>query len=290
MDPSDPDALESYRRLDALSRTLRGPEGCHWDRSRTLRSIAPYLVEEIHELYEAIAQADRDRIADEAGDSLFLLLFTLQVAEQEGWFRTGEVARRAEEKLVRRHPHVFADAPAASDADASLAQWEQIKRHEREGGSELLQALPASLPALLRAARLQEKASAFGFDWKTASEVLPKLREELGEIEEVLSTSSDPERLREELGDLLFAVVNLARHLGQDPEAALHAATEKFRGRFNVMARSVERAGHRMGETPLDLMEEHWQAAKTERNDPPPSPSEPLETPQAPDDPAGGRQ
>jgi MazG family protein len=261
MERDDPALNQACRRLETLVRLLRAPEGCPWDRAQTLRSLAPYLIEETHELYEAITLGDRQRVAEEAGDTLFLLIFLLHVAEQEGWLMGSEMAERAEAKIVRRHPHVFGEGQAA-DGATPLGRWEQIKRLERPPDHDLIGPLPAGLPALARASRVQEKAAAFGFDWKEPQEVVPKLREEIEEVDEALISGSDPGRVQEEIGDLLFAVVNLARHLGQDPEATLHGATEKFRTRINAMARSVERAGHRMGETPLEVMESHWRAGK----------------------------
>jgi MazG family protein len=260
MDPSASGRREGFARLDDLLATLRGPGGCPWDRAQTLRTIAPYLLEEVHELYEAVAHGDARHIAEEAGDTWLLLLFALHVAEQEGRLRAGDVARRTEEKIVRRHPNVF-PSPAEGPGPP-VTRWEQIKRSEAPAEADILRPLPAGLPALRRAARLQEKAAAFGFDWEQPREVIPKIHEELREVEEILVEGGGAARLEEEVGDLLFAVVNLARHLGQDPEAALRVATEKFRGRFNAMARSVEADGHRMGEAPLPVLESHWEHVK----------------------------
>lgn len=179
-----------------------------------------------------------------------------------------------EAKLIRRHPHVF-NRPneAETPAQDGHVLWEQRKRLEPGRGAEILKRLPASLPALARARRLQEKAAAFGFDWGSPEEVVPKIREETGELEDAMRRAPGSPEAVEELGDLLFALVNLARHLGQDPEAVLSMATEKFRTRFNAMARSVETAGHRMGDAPLDLLEAHWQAVKYPASEsPPPGP------------------
>jgi MazG family protein len=265
MDSSETGRHGGFERLDALLRSLRGPAGCPWDRAQTLRTIVPYLLEEVHELYEAVTHGDRGHVAEEAGDTWFLLTFALQVGEQEGWFRCAEVAEHTEAKLIRRHPHVFQGTSEGSDAP--LARWEQIKRGESHAGGDLLRPLPAGLPALRRATRLQEKAAAFGFDWEKAADVFPKILEEVGEVQELLAEGGESSRVEEEVGDLLFAVVNLARHLGQDPEAALHVATEKFRIRFNDMARAVEQEGHRMGEAPLPVLEAHWQNLKARASD-----------------------
>lgn len=266
MDSTDAGRQRGFQRLDALLRTLRGPSGCPWDRAQTLPTILPYLLEEVHELYEAVALGDRGHVAEEIGDVWLLLTFALQIGEQEGWFLPAEVAERTEDKLVRRHPHVF--QAAAEKPDASPAGWEQRKRGEAHPGGEFLRRQPAGLPALRRAARLQEKAAAFGFDWQEGADVIPKIHEEIGEVQDLLAAGGASMRLQEEIGDLFFAVVNLARHLGQDPEAALHVATEKFRARFNAMAEAVEQEGYRMGDAPLAVLEAHWQRLKVSPSGP----------------------
>lgn len=203
----------------------------------------------------------RRELVEEIGDALYLWIFFMQAAEDSGLVTLEEAVQGIEAKLIRRHPHVFG-GEAVPDGAGARGLWEQEKRLESARDQEILGALPAGLPALLRARRIQEKAAAFGFDWAYASEVVSKVREELDELVAEMESNATGPTVQEEVGDLLFALVNLARHLGQDPEATLHAATEKFRARFNAMARSVEAAGHRMGEAPLDLLEIHWQAIK----------------------------
>lgn len=257
---SDSNAI--HERISRLCAYLRSADGCAWDRSQTAESLLPYLLEEVHEVAEALAAGGRTELTEEIGDALYLWVFFLQVLEASGRVDLNEAAGGIEAKLERRHPHLFAGSGDGATEPASRGFWEQKKRQEAPAGSELLKPLPSGLPALLRARRLQEKAAAFGFDWQSAREVLPKVREEVDELRLAVEGGLDANAVREELGDLLFAVVNLARHLGEDPEAALSAATEKFRGRFNRMAKTVESAGRRMGEVSLEDLETAWQAEK----------------------------
>lgn len=257
-------------RLTRICRRLREPDGCSWDRAQTPASLAPYLVEEIHEVVEALSLDRRMELTDEIGDALYLWVFFLQLVEETGLASVEDATLAIEQKLIRRHPHVFGGEGASATGQDGHGLWEQRKRMEPGREGELLKRLPAGLPALARSRRLQEKAAAFGFDWSRAEDVLPKIREEVDEVAEAIGSGSDAARITEELGDLLFAVVNLARHLGQDPEAALAVATEKFRARFNAMSESVERAGHRMGEAPLDVLEDHWQTVKRKASENPP--------------------
>ena len=220
-----------------------------------------FLVEEMHEVLEAFALGSRDRLTEETGDALYLWVFFLQVLEAEGRIRLDEAIAQIESKLTRRHPHVFGNVDAETRREA-LGHWERQKREELPEQGQILRRLPASLPALIKARRLQEKAAAFGFDWEDPDGVIRKVREEIDELAVALKEDPQSPNVREEFGDILFAVVSLARHLHQDPEVTLANATEKFRTRFNTMARMVEEAGHRMGETPLDVLESHWQAVK----------------------------
>lgn len=261
MDEQAASFASAWERLYDLCSILRGNDGCDWDRAQTSRTLAPFLLEEIHELLDAHREGSRDRLVEEAGDVVYLLTFFLQLVEKERRASIAEIARAAEEKLLRRHPHVFGQAGAEAAASPRGA-WERTKREEAGADAELLRRLPASLPALARAWRLQERAAAFSFDWAEAGQVLAKIREEVDELSGALEDGAGGEAVREELGDLLFAVVNLSRHLGQEPEAALASATEKFRDRFNRMAASVESEGGRMGEAALDVLEEHWRRVK----------------------------
>jgi MazG family protein len=260
-------------RLAEICRVLREPSGCAWDRAQSPASLAPYLVEEVHEVVEALHLGRREELTDEIGDALYLWVFFLQLVEETGLGSVEEAAGAIERKMIRRHPHVFGEGETPPSTQDGHALWEQRKRLESGRGEEVLKRLPAGQPALARARRIQEKAAAFGFDWGSAEEVVPKIREEVDELDEAMRASPASAEVTEELGDLLFALVSLARHLGQDPEAVLSVAIEKFRTRFNAMAASVEGAGHRLGEAPLDLLEEHWQTVKKAASgNPPPDP------------------
>ncbi len=260
MSNTDPPYGQLMDRIHDLCTVLRGSHGCAWDRAQTSASLAPFLVEEMHEMLEALSIEDREHLIEETGDCVYLWTFFLQTLETEKKITLAAAVDAAEEKLTRRHPHVFGTETAPTGIDA-LGHWERQKRAERKG-HEILPRLPASLPALSKARRLQEKAAAYRFDWNTRSEVLDKIREELDELSRALGDGPDRSAVREELGDLLFSVVNLARHLDQDPEATLFAATEKFRTRFNEMARAVEATGHRMGDLPVESLESYWQTVK----------------------------
>ncbi|MBD3161900.1 MAG: nucleoside triphosphate pyrophosphohydrolase [Candidatus Eisenbacteria bacterium] len=256
----------AWERIHDLCSVLRGEDGCRWDRAQTVRTLLPFLVEEIHELVEAHQEESRQRLVEEAGDVVYILTFFLQLLEEEQGVAAAEIAGAAEEKLIRRHPHVF-EREAAPNAGAPRAAWEIAKREEREERgerAEVLAKLPASLTALASARRLQEKAAAYSFDWSEPREVVAKIREEIDELSEAVDEEGTDGAVAEELGDLLFAVVNLSRHLGRDPEAALAAANEKFRDRFNRMAASVEASGLRLGEVPLHVLEDHWTRIKSQ--------------------------
>jgi tetrapyrrole methylase family protein/MazG family protein len=231
-------------RFHELVRTLR--ERCPWDREQTHRSLTKHLLEETYEVLEAIEAYDPAtgagdaHLCEELGDILFQVEFHAVIAAQEGRFTMADVARGIHDKLVHRHPHVFADV-AADTADQVLANWEQIKAAEK-GRTSLMEGIPSNLPSLLYATKVQKKAASVGFDWDDVRGALPKIAEELHELEAVLD---DGDEARAELGDLLFAVVNVARHLGIDPETALRAATTKFRTRFDAVeelakARSID--------------------------------------------------
>ena len=258
--------IRAWRRVEKIARRLRSEKGCEWDRAQTPESLAPYLIEEVHEALEALAQGPPEKLTEEIGDALFLWIFFLQLLEDSGRVSIEDASRAIEAKLIRRHPHVFDGAGRGGSQDSggsTPAAWEIGKLRESEVPRETLTPLPAGIPALLKARRIQEKAAAFGFDWNEAREVMPKVREEIDELDVEIAMNPRSAAVREELGDLLFALVNLSRHLGEDPEAALQTATEKFRRRFNAMAKSIEAAGHQIGDTPLDLMENHWNSVKS---------------------------
>jgi tetrapyrrole methylase family protein/MazG family protein len=248
--------------LDVMSR-LRGGEGCPWDREQTRQSLRPYLIEEAYEALDALDGGQPEAILEEFGDLLFQVVFHVQIAREQGEFTMADLLERLVDKMVRRHPHVFGDARVATPGEA-LAQWERIKHAEAtSGGAErsVLDGVPRDLPALLRAQRLQDKAARAGFDWREASGAWAKVREEAREAEEALGRG-DRAILAEELGDLLFAIVNVARLSGLDAETCLRQASDKFRGRFQAMERELAREGKRPSEVSLERMDRSWDAAK----------------------------
>lgn len=247
---------------------LRDPEtGCPWDRVQTLSTLKPCVLEETYELLAAMDRPeDTANYVEELGDVLLQVMFQCVMAEQEGRFTFDDVANAIADKLVRRHPHVFGDA-VANDPATVLKNWEQIKQqeHRKEARHSALDGVPPTLPALLKAQRSQEKAARVGFDWKDAKGPLAKIREELAELEEAVAASDDTAldpHVKEELGDLLFSVTNLARHLKADSESALEGATAKFARRFRAVEAGAKEAGRDLKGMSLAEMETLWDAAK----------------------------
>ena len=244
-----------------LVRHLSGPDGCPWDREQTTRTLSPYVVEEAHEIADAIAAEDARSAAEEIGDLLFLVTFLAVRLEREHGPSPSSIARANVAKMIARHPHVFGERKDL-DAQGVLRQWEAGKQREA-GHASILGKSPAGLPALLRAYRVQEKAASVGFDWPDVAGVLAKIREEVDETESALATQ-DAAHVAEEIGDLLFAVVNLARFVKTDPEAHLRAAIEKFRRRFDRMVEGLNREGTSPERATLDEMDRLWEEAKRE--------------------------
>ena len=244
-----------------LVRHLSGPDGCPWDREQTTRTLSPYVVEEAHEIADAIAAEDARSAAEEIGDLLFLVTFLAVRLEREHGPSPSSIARANVAKMIARHPHVFGERKDL-DAQGVLRQWEAGKQREA-GHASILGKSPAGLPALLRAYRVQEKAASVGFDWPDVAGVLAKIREEVDETESALA-KQDAAHVAEEIGDLLFAVVNLARFVKTDPEAHLRAAIEKFRRRFDRMVEGLNREGTSPGSATLDEMDRLWEEAKRE--------------------------
>jgi ATP diphosphatase len=248
---------------------LRDPErGCPWDLEQDFSTIAPYTIEEAYEVADAIARDDMADLESELGDLLLQVVYHSQMAKDAGQFDFEAVARRIADKMVRRHPHVFGDAKVA-DASAQTRAWEETKANERRHRAgargepmSVLDDIPVALPALTRAAKLQRRAARVGFDWPEASQVLDKIAEEISEVRAELQGGGSPERLRDELGDLLFAAVNLARHLEVDAEAALRQANGKFERRFRAIERALATQGRRPEDATLAELEALWQAAK----------------------------
>ncbi|MCC2617782.1 nucleoside triphosphate pyrophosphohydrolase [Aestuariibacter halophilus] len=255
--------LPQTERLLNIMRALRDPDGgCPWDRAQTFSSIVPHTLEEAYELADAIASGDREDICDELGDVLFQVVFYAQLGQEEGAFDFERVAGSIADKLERRHPHVFANQSV--DEQDLHRQWEAIKQQERaqkgHQDTSILANVPTGMAPLLRAQKLQKQCAKVGFDWDSALPVLDKVREEVDECgEELAAESMDTTALAEEIGDLLFAVVNLARHVGVNPEQALVDANRKFERRF----RGVEaQLGSRLQDASLQEMEEAWQQVK----------------------------
>ncbi len=255
--------------LDIMA-TLRHPDvGCPWDVKQTFETIAPYTVEEAYEVADAIHQGDMAALQDELGDLMFQVVFHARMAEEAGAFTYADVIQGVCDKMVRRHPHVFADDGAIDTADAQTQNWEEIKAAERRAKDAAdpssLAGVPLALPALARAEKLQKRAARVGFDWADLGPVIAKIREELAEVEAELAPQSPQERRVEEVGDLLFAVANLARHLKVDPETALHATNRKFDARFRRVEQDLAAAGTPVTapETTLDMMDAAWNRAKS---------------------------
>jgi tetrapyrrole methylase family protein/MazG family protein/ATP diphosphatase len=266
-DHAVPPARNIDRLLEVMAR-LRNPEGgCPWDLEQSFATIAPYTIEEAYEVADAIEQNDMAALKDELGDLLLQVVFHARMAEEAGHFAFDDVARAISDKMVSRHPHVFGEVSAATP-DAVKLTWETQKAAERAaraGDGERLSALDgvtAALPALLRAEKLQKRAARVRFDWPEVGQVFDKLEEEVGEIREEIAKGGDPDRLEDEVGDLLFVAVNLARHLKVDPETALRRTNAKFERRFRAMEDALEALGERAEDQSLDTLEELWQAAK----------------------------
>ena len=256
--------------LVALMQVLRGPTGCPWDRVQTLDTLLPFVLEEAHEVVEAAERRDLDELKGEIGDLVFEGVFLSQLCAETGDFTITDALNDVRAKLVRRHPHVFAPDAGTADVttpDAVKDRWDAIKGVERaEKGRERtsrIDGVPDGLPALLRAARISSKAAKVGFDWTSAAQVLEKIDEETTEVRDALA-GGDRTAVAEEIGDLLFAVANLARKLDHDPEALLRAANRKFAARFRAMEARLADAGTPVGSdaASLDVMEAAWQAGK----------------------------
>jgi MazG family protein len=267
--PDKPISSSSIEQLLDVMARLRDPaRGCPWDVEQTFRTIAPYTIEEAYEVAEAIERDDMGSLEDELGDLLLQVVFHARMAEEAGSFAFDDVVRGIVEKMVRRHPHVFGDQEV-SDATAQTVHWEDLKADERAkaaksttsdgAGVSALDGVALGLPALLRALKLQKRAARVGFDWPSTLEVFEKCAEEIAELQQEIDSGGNSERLTDEIGDILFVLVNLARHLEVDPEGALRHANAKFERRF----RAVERAfDHDLDGVSLDQMEAAWQRAK----------------------------
>jgi tetrapyrrole methylase family protein / MazG family protein len=253
---------DAFRKLVDLMARLRAPDGCPWDRKQTPGSLTPFLIEECYEVVDALEEGSSDGIREELGDLLFQIVFHARIAEEEGRFTINDVINGIHEKMVRRHPHVFGNEQCATDKEV-LANWEEIKKKEKgyEERRSILEGVPRNLPALLRAHRLQERASRAGFDWNHLNEALPKLDEEIAEFKDSLREESAG-KVEEELGDLFFTLVNISRFLGVDPEEALRKTISKFVHRFRFIEEHAANAGRSLNDMTLEEMDSLWQKAK----------------------------
>jgi tetrapyrrole methylase family protein/MazG family protein len=264
--PPPKEAGDAFARFVQLIARLRAPGGCPWDREQTHETLKPMTLEEAYEVVEAIDRGDDQELAGELGDLLLQVVFHAQLATEGGRFTIADVIERVFEKMVRRHPHVFADHPAATPGEV-LRNWEALKEEERAGkgkGSDasMLDSVSRSLPATMEAFQMTTKVSRVGFDWPDAASVLTKLEEEVGELKEAVAAGEGPTAVGEEIGDLLFVIVNLSRRLGVDPESALKAGNRKFRRRFRYVEERLRARGKRPADSSLEEMDGLWDEAK----------------------------
>jgi MazG family protein len=256
-----------HRLLQVMARLRDSERGCPWDLEQDFASIAPYTIEEAYEVVDAIARGDLGQLKDELGDLLLQVVYHARMAEEAGLFDFDQVASAIADKMIRRHPHVFGSADIES-ARAQSDAWEAAKATERarkagaEDHARVLDDVPLALPALTRAAKLQRRAARVGFDWPEPVQVVDKIEEEIGELRAELGAGARVDRLGDEIGDLLFAVVNLARHLEVDAESSLRQANAKFERRFRRIEDALHASGRRPADASLDEMEALWQEAK----------------------------
>ena len=275
--------MKEFDRLVEIVAMLRGPDGCPWDREQTIDSLEPFVLEEAYEVIETIDRHDHAALCDELGDYVFEAVFLAQLEAEAGHFEIADSLKAVTDKLVRRHPHVFArneGEPRLDSAGQVRARWEEIKALEKTSKASttsdtspgdgatpktLLGGIAPTLPALLRAYHIGLRAASVGFDWARTSDVVAKIQEEVDELREVVETRPSPDRTRaeEEMGDLLFAITNLSRKLGIEPETALRKGNDKFTRRFEAMERAVTESGRTMRDMSLDELEQEWQRVKS---------------------------
>ena len=264
-----PDAAREFTRLIEIMATLRSPGGCPWDREQTIDTLNPFVLEETYEVLEAIDRHDHDALREELGDFVFEAVFLAQLESEEGRFTIADSIRHVADKLIRRHPHVFARAEGEAALDSAgqvRARWEEIKAEENAAkpakAKTLLSGIAPALPALLRAYHIGTRAASVNFDWTKVDDVVAKIQEEVDEIREEVKNSGDANRIEEEVGDLLFSIAQLARQLDVEPETALRKANDKFSKRFTAMESGIAASGRRMKEMTLGELETEWQKAK----------------------------
>lgn len=249
-----------FQELVNIMSALRGEKGCPWDREQTRESLKPFIVEESYEVLEAIDDGNPEAIREELGDLLFQIIFHCQIAKERGEFDIADVIEKIGTKMITRHPHVFGNADYRTPAEV-LVQWEEQKRREGKQRDSLLDGVPRTMPSLLRAHRLQDRASRVGFDWKRVEDVLQKLDEELREFRSALAGKSQGE-IEEELGDVFFVLVNISRFVGVNPEDALRKTISKFISRFRYIEMAAAEQGQALGDMTLEEMDALWETAK----------------------------
>jgi MazG family protein len=254
--------MTAFERLCEIVAKLRAPGGCPWDREQTHESLLPAVIEEAYEVTEAARAKNDAHFCEELGDLLLLVVMHAEIASEAGRFNIDEIIRDISDKLIRRHPHVFGTSDAR-DSGAVLKQWEAIKREEKKADSHYLASLPRALPALMRAQKAQSKAARVNFDWTEVRDVVAKVEEELREMREAIA-ALDRTRIEDEIGDMLFAVVNLARKCKIDAESALQGGTDKFVTRFNQLEDEVKARGKELGDVDLSEMDEIWNRIKND--------------------------
>lgn len=268
----EPAAAKAFTRLFDIVAALRAPDGCPWDREQTIDSLKPFVLEETYEVIEAIDAHDHGALCEELGDFVFEAVFLAQLESEAGHFTIADSLKSIADKLVRRHPHVFAreagDAPLDS-AGQVRTRWEEIKAQERGGSATpktLLSGIAPALPALLRAYHIGTRAASVGFEWSTTRDVIVKIQEEVDELRDVVDAPGtvDQARAEEEMGDLLFSIAQLSRRLGIEPETALRKADDKFTRRFGTLEQSVADSGRAMKDMTLDELEAEWQRLKSQ--------------------------
>ncbi|WP_373323214.1 nucleoside triphosphate pyrophosphohydrolase [Alkalihalobacterium chitinilyticum] len=253
---------KDFQKLREVIATLRGPEGCPWDQEQTHQSLKPFLLEEAYEVLEAIDEEDDDHLVEELGDVLLQVMLHAQIGEDDGWFTIDDIIQSITEKMIRRHPHVFSNQDA-KDAAEVVANWEEIKRKEKkdERNGSALDGIPKSMPALMKAFEIQKKAAKVGFDWDDAAPMWMKLQEEIGEFFSEFKVNNE-EKMKKELGDILFVVVNLARFYKINPEEALHMTNQKFSSRFKAIEDQLTEEGLTFADVTLEKMDEIWEKSK----------------------------
>ena len=261
-------AGQRFQRLVEIMRTLRSETGCAWDRQQTLKTLRPFVLSETYELLDALDHDDYESLKHELGDFLFEAVFLAQICEEEGRFSIADSIASIADKLIRRHPHIFDEhGQAALTPTQVKQQWEEIKARERKDAGQaektVLSGVPRAMPSLLRAHEISTRAAQVGFDWAKTDDVIDKAEEELRELRDAVHTTGATSReAEEEFGDLLFALVNVARKLGIEPEAALRLANDKFQRRFDELERNVKADGHAFKDLTLDQLEAYWQRVK----------------------------